>query len=290
MSRNEWERGIITLPASEFAKVRQAVQQGETAHKEQVFELSQEFWKGLNRKQQTDPGEYLKAGQQFIAAKDRERIRAFVPGRNTETDKTRDKLLDDLSEALELDGYARRPARVLKTDMDFPTNRTTDFNAGYGEVIFDKKTNQVEWIVEENNNAVEHAHAHPVANAFFDAVSKVRWTRGTGGVFTGNDEYRREASYEGGASNYVTTAFGPVGADEAPDNCRPFIDSKGKATTQKDLDAAGRAKTLAMFEAQRKAQEAYAKSVKASAAQPRGHNGHAGQYTYRSHGEPTFRL
>lgn len=40
MSKNEWEHGTIVLPSSEFAKVRQAVQQADTAHKERVFELT----------------------------------------------------------------------------------------------------------------------------------------------------------------------------------------------------------------------------------------------------------
>ncbi len=46
---------------------------------------------------------------------------------------------------------------------------------------------------------------------FFAALSKVRRTRGTGGVITGNDEANRESDHAGGGANYITDGFGPLG-------------------------------------------------------------------------------
>lgn len=291
MAGYEWEQGTIALPSAEYAKVRQAVQQADTAHKEQVFALTQEFWKGLSRKQQADPRAYRQAGHEFIAKQDVDRQREYRYGRSSESEAIRDNLLMDLSEALNLDGRpGENPARVVKADMAFPTNRTTSFNPGYGQMSFDKKAGTVEWYVEENKNAVDKAHSHPVAEAFFDAIDKVAWTRGTGGVFTGNDEYRSDDHSEGGGENYVTSAFGPVGADREPGHCKPYTDSKGKRFDRKVLNGISHARFMAQMDAQRKAHEAYAKSIKASGVQPRGHNGHPGQYTYRGHGEPAFRL
>ena len=295
MSRNEWEHGTIVLPSSEFAKVRQAVQQADTAHKEKVFELTQEFWKGLTRKQQTDPAEYRAAGMKFVA--DRYRKERHYGGygsygyseRSRADDEAANTALGGFSEVTGIHNGQSKPARVLKSDMQFPTNRTTSFDAG-GYVSFDKSNNSVTWDVAENNHAVEHARDSPKAAALFEAMGKVAWTRGTGGVFTGNDEDSRGDDYEGGGANYVTDAFGPVGAEQAPDHCRPYTDSKGVRVTSRDLQALATAKIQAEWDAQRKAQEAYAKAIKSSGVQPRGHNGHAGKYTYRERGRANFGL
>lgn len=295
MGRNEWEHGTIVLPSSEFAKVRQAMQQAETAHKEKVFELAQEFWKGLTRKQQTDPGEYRAAGRKFFTERYRDESRYGgygsygSYGRNRAADEAANNVLGDFSEVTEMRYNQDKPARVLKADMKFPTNRTTHFDAG-GYVSFDKTNNTVDWDVQEGSNAVERARSHPMADNFFQALDKVAWTRGTGGVFTGNDEYSRDDAHEGGGANYVTTAFGPVGAEHSPNHCRPYTDSKGVKVTERDLEQISKAKFQAEWDAQRKAQEAYAKAMKSSGVQPRGHKGHAGQYTYRERGRANFSL
>lgn len=295
MSKNEWEHGTIVLPSSEFAKVRQAMQQADTTHKEKVFELTQEFWKGLTRKQQTDPAEYREAGRKFFADRYREERRYGGYGdygssaSRRADDESVNSALGDFSEVTEMRYGQSKPARVLKSDMRFPSNRTTSFYAG-GHVSFDKENNTVTWDVDENNHAVERARADPKAAAFFDAISKVAWTRGTGGVFTGNDENCRDDEYEGGGANYVTDAYGPVGAEASPTHCRPYTDSKGVRVTERDLERIAKAKFQAEWEAQRKAQEAYAKAMKSSGVQPRGHKGHVGQYTYRERGRANFSL
>ena len=129
-----------------------------------------------------------------------------------------------------------------------------------------------------------------MGQVFFGELAKVRWTRGTGSVFTGNDEYNQDASYEGGGANYVTTAYGPVGAAEAPAKCQPYTDSQGNRVTRDQLWEVHQKRFQAQMDAQRQAQKAYEKSLRASGVQPRGHNGHRGQFTYKTHGEPGFRL
>ena len=54
MSNYEDEHGRFVLPSAEFAGFRQAMQKVEQQHKEQAFELTQEFWKGLSRSEQTN--------------------------------------------------------------------------------------------------------------------------------------------------------------------------------------------------------------------------------------------
>ena len=77
-------------------------------------------------------------------------------------------------------------------------------------ISFGKDGRHVEWDVNENNHAVETAHDHPVGKAFFRALGKITWTRGSGGTICGNDEYNRDGEGEGAGGNYVTAEYGPA--------------------------------------------------------------------------------
>lgn len=225
MSCYEWERGEIKLPTAEFARVRQAVEKADRAAKEASFALTQDFWKGLTRKQQTDPEAYRLA----LLAWERQHLQGGRPyvgfgspaereHREAEAD-AHAQARDLLSRRIRVDYENGKPTghgspkRVLQADVDYPTNRTTTFACdGDATIEFDRATSTVTWGVSENNHAVESAHARPLAQVLFGELAKVRWTRGTGGVLSGNDEYNAGSRDPGGGANYVTCGFGPVGA------------------------------------------------------------------------------
>lgn len=214
MSCYGWEHGEIRLPTAEFSKVRQKVQDAATTVKTEAFEKTQSFWKGLSRKEQTDPDAYRAAMYRWE--------------RDTSPGPARDM-------ALGLIGYhhypaaALKPARVKKSDVDFPTNRTTQFYSDDLFVTFDRQSSIMVWDVAENNRSVDRANQSWLAEATKGALGEVRWTgKNTGGVLVGNDEYNREADYAGGGGNYVTEGFGPLGAIEAPNHTEPYTDSKGR--------------------------------------------------------------
>ncbi len=103
-----------------------------------------------------------------------------------------------------------KPITPTKKMLAIANNKTTRFEIDGGEagVVFDKATNSIHWYVSENNRAVESAHDTKEAKALFDMLSRVQWTRGSGGEIVGNDEYNREDDCAGGGANYVTRRYG----------------------------------------------------------------------------------
>jgi hypothetical protein len=246
MSHYDWERGTIKLPTAEFARVRQAVEKADREGKERVFAEAQTFWKGLTRKQQTDPGEYERAKNDRVRALHDQADKAWREDRQAAHLAVRE-LDDALSRVVRpvWDGEQRRslpsaPRRILVADMDYPTNRTTRFALPSGATLtFDRERSSVEWDSGDNNHQVERAPAAPLAQAFFTALGTVRWTRGTGGILLGNDEYHEEAgrSHAGAGGSYVTAGWGPVGAadPDAFSHTDAYTDSNGHRVRPEDF-------------------------------------------------------
>lgn len=93
---------------------------------------------------------------------------------------------------------------------------------------------KVIWRVEEGNRSVESARDSTLGKAFFNALSKIKWTRGTGGVFRHTDEYAKDGAMEYGHSPIsISSQFGPEGekawADETGFSRRPSRRSPGRA-------------------------------------------------------------
>jgi hypothetical protein len=308
MSKYGWERGSIKLPTSDFTKVRKVMEDGAKADAQAAFDETQRFWKGLTAKQKRDQGEYQAAAREFVYGNPyvstggwgsralQDPSRPHSPG---VADGHREAVSELLGKALynrvetpsphrpghvSVDHVPCPPKRVLRSDVDFPTNRTTVFRVGSeATVSFDRDRSEVTWAVPDNNHAVENARDHPVAGRFFGAIAKVRWTRGTGGVLTGNDEYNRDNDYAGGGANYCTTAFGPIGAEEEPMQCAEFTDSKGVRHTRQTMFAAAEKARHKMERAMRKRE----REVRASTGQGRVTRGvpTGGRFTGTHHSE-----
>jgi len=98
-----------------------------------------------------------------------------------------------------------------KKDFGVATNKTLRFQADEGSVVFDEQAHAVTWGVSENNHACETARDTFVGKTLFSLLAGVKWTRGSGGVIVGNDEYNQDDRHEGGGGNYATARFGPLG-------------------------------------------------------------------------------
>jgi hypothetical protein len=116
------------------------------------------------------------------------------------------------------------PRALRKADLA-PASLKTKPALSFEDASFrlDPSTRTVSWRVQDNNHACDRAHEHPLGALFWTAMGKVEWTRGTGGVLVGNDEYNRENEDEGGGGNYVKSRIGPLGEQhlEAWERSRP---------------------------------------------------------------------
>ena len=279
MSRNEWESGTVKLPTGEFPKVRKAMEDADRKAKTAHFERAQAFWKGLPAKAKRDIAAYEQAARDhcFAPARQPTTWNPNPPLRcglsSEEASALHDMLMRGTRERTEPGRWgarAAKPRRILRDDIDWPTNRTTAFRVdGDTTITFDRDTSTVTWDVRENNHAVDDARAAPLAGAFFGALDKVVWTRGTGGVFVGNDEYNEEAGrdYPGGGGSYTTAGFGPIGAEQAPGSTGKYRTAKGVVDPLDRL--AGRS----------------GRQGRVSRGVPAG-----GQFTGRSHSEASIRL
>lgn len=243
MSNYESERGRWKLPSAEYASFRQAMQRVDMARKEKAYALTQECWKSLSRKEQSDLGAYRNAVRSWVARQEGQQPWRDGQGAVLRT-IPRDEALELASTMLEnngRDGWAdgkvvtrEKPSRVQKGEVDWPTNRTTSFASGGATVSFDPAEKAVRWEVAENNHAVDSAHDTELGKAFFDRLGKVKWTHGTGGYSRYSSEYH-EDEYGGRSGSRINRADGYAGIDAlngdgvlAGGGFRPFQNAKGE--------------------------------------------------------------
>jgi hypothetical protein len=115
-------------------------------------------------------------------------------------------------------------------------NRTTTWRLGH-EALITLNGRKVRWDVDENNHAVDRAHSHPMAVAFFAALDGITWTRGTGGDFVGT---RRHQTAPDGTRRHQTAPDGKRTMNAAPSPpCRPKADHRENTNGDRQSSAGG---------------------------------------------------
>jgi hypothetical protein len=220
VSKYEWERGTIVLPTTAAAEVRAALRTTNNALRERVAELCKQFWADVAKRTRSE-----KLYRQRLLAWNQSAPAADIGGSWAYSERlARQRYQREALEAAarEAASYVlsamQKPHQATRADIDrevpAATNRTTAFHYSGFSIVFDGR--KVTWHVEDNNHAVERARSHPVAIAFFDALDKVTWTRGSGGEIVGNDEYNSDNHDAGGGANYVTASYGPRSGSRRP--------------------------------------------------------------------------
>lgn len=210
MSRNEWEKGTITLPASAVAPLKKILRDKTNAFHDEVLAEAKKLHKMVKTR---SAAKYVTTIEGMHYGSDDKRVKNLTPARLA---------------ALQMLAWMGRNAAQGHGTIHVPTvadtepfapkvnNRTTSFmvigahGSSEAEITF-TGPRTVEWETGDGNHAVDNAKAGALAEAFFAYLDRVQWTRGTGGYGVGNDEYNREADYADGGANYVTFTYGPIG-------------------------------------------------------------------------------
>lgn len=230
MSCYEWETATITLPSAAVAPLKKALREHTNDFHARVRKEAVRLHKKMGTR---STAKYRKAlFEAERASWDRPGPRSVSnsfyanwgappkPSTQTPDDMVSNAAFEVLWTVLH---FAERGEKTLHVptvaDVEQvaprPTNRTNHFpirthrGGTEGGITFDGRT--VTWNVMENNHAVENAHEAPLAAVFFNYLDSVKWTRGTGGYGTGNNEYNREDDAPGGGGNYTTFSYGPLG-------------------------------------------------------------------------------
>jgi hypothetical protein len=198
MSKYEWERGTIKIPAKEWSSFRTALIKAhnalELAKLEKAVRLHAEATESLKGKRGSKRQEALRA---FEQRHDRDyEVLCLVIGHEYDRETRKGTMV-------------LKPAPKKKDIKVLPTTKDCTLQADDGTITLRNETKSVTWSVGENNHACEHARNHPMGRKLFELLRRITWTRGSGGKILGNDEYNRESGedYEGGGGSYVTAEF-----------------------------------------------------------------------------------
>lgn len=196
MSCYEWESGTLALPTAEVAPMRKALNAAHTNQMRRVEMLLEKVWTDVKK---------------MPADKRCTQVSSWrYPNAHNLADE---ETWGDLTSLFYASKGRKPTAEHWKKALSAPsTNRTSSWACG--EATVGLAGRNLTWSVPDNNHAVEHAHDEWLGRALFDQLGRVEWTRGSGGVFVGNNEYNQDDACPGGGGNYITYAFGPAGKKE----------------------------------------------------------------------------
>lgn len=257
MSRNEWESGEITLPRAAIVPIRRALVDRNNKIADDGLALAKRVWASATAAEKKN---FMALNDKLDALGGRPRYDGWnrVPDRSPE--------LERAAEILNVYYGGATPRPPQKQNAGHLGVTETSFRHGEATVSFDAKSGVMRWDVRDNNHAVSSAHAGWLGETLFAQLEQVKWTRGTGGWFTGNDEYNQDTDWVGGGGNYVTTAWGPIGLENHPYKTFPFTKSDGTRVTQNDIHRLAAEQEEKQAKAERKYQRELAKRRKEAAA------------------------
>jgi len=202
MSCRQWESGKVVIPAKEWSKFRTGLMEAWNRHQRSVLEDAKRTYplvkaavKGIGRREHESVMRDVLV-RAFRGADDRiEEVEDLIGGR----------VWDEERQCW----VARLRAPRKKNLKIVATTKDAVIDMSEARITFTNKTRTVTWDVAEDNHACDRTHSHWFAKRLFEALGRVRWTRGSGGTIVGNDEYNQQSCEEGGGANYVTYEFGP---------------------------------------------------------------------------------
>lgn len=223
MSCHNCERGSYIIPRAAWAPLKELVVAAYNAHRDRLFAQAVALCDEVASLRSAKRGTSVRDALHALRLEQKPYYRTPRPAVAAVHN-------EELCFILKLwdDKLPRRPKRKLFAHLPA---RATELTLLDCSLIFKNDSRTVVWSVHESNHAVDFAHEHPVARAFFAALHKIAWTRGSGGFTTYTDEYMRSASDEGrfGDSNSLCYVYGPLGKAEEKARNRAFTAYHGRA-------------------------------------------------------------
>jgi hypothetical protein len=198
MSRNDWEQGTLVLPSTAVTGLKRALRNKQN-------ELHESAYQGARAWLRQHGAKYRRA-----LAKAAKSPNTYRYVNLYQIDASADRLPENVYHTITA-GQGRMPTRA-QTHPPKATSKTDSFPFDEGGISFDGRN--VHYHSGENNRQQERARQYPLSQVFFRELSRIKWTRGSGGVLIGNDEYNRDSDYVGGGANYITAHYGPRGCQE----------------------------------------------------------------------------
>jgi|APSaa5957512576_1039674.scaffolds.fasta_scaffold12183_1 hypothetical protein len=204
MSKYEWERGTVIIPAKDWPGFRKGLIEKWNAKLEQSLVLAQNAHAACEAAARGKRGE---ARQRALLGTLASRCAGRMdydcydgPDRDSF-----DMLFRLIFKSEGRDGPVtlQKPKRSALGIL--PLTKDAKFNLPWAYLSLRNGDRSVYWDVPENNHAVESAHEHWFTEVLFAALGSVNWTPRTGGFIYGNDEYNRDVECGGGS--YVTYEF-----------------------------------------------------------------------------------
>ncbi len=269
MSVHQAEGGTIQLPSDQATALRHQFVERHNLISQKAWDAAKTIWDQATPAQRGD--------RRYLQEKLESTLTPRYNAWNYRQPEDSAAKIESLRRAEELlgvgdYGYNSKPRAPQKKNLSVVGKTHTRFDSPYGSAAFDTKKSTLTWEAD-GNHGVEEAHTEWVWEAMNSELGKVRWTRGSGGVIAGYDEYRPDSRASAG--------FGPVGLKDAPEVTQPFAKSDGTRVTQLDVNEA-RAKKL---RSQARAKNAEARSMRqqADSIQDRRRNG---QFDFRRGSSP----
>jgi hypothetical protein len=210
MSKYQWEAGTIIIPSKDWTSFKRTLRESHNRLQSLRFELATSLsaeLKTLGRGKRNF--DFERAAEEVFTSL--VRGARFAPLSEEFADIERAVFPKPQGAQA---GKLPKPLVPKKKDFPLATSRTNSFHFAEASITLTDKGRKFHWRVSENNRSCERAREHPMAQAAFHALGRIKWTRATGGKITGNDEYNREGKDEGEGSNYVVEGFGPLGEEE----------------------------------------------------------------------------
>jgi hypothetical protein len=208
MSRNDWERGTLKIPAAAWKPLRDGLAAAHNKRQARLFELALKLhglvteWKKTCGRGKFDVNHAI---AELALQRAHQPLFDELERFNGEWEVRRSLQARD--------EHQRADPKTLHKPKkkDFPlavATKETSYRQGEASVHLNAAARELTWFSGENNRAVERARESNLGVTLFQALHRITWTRGSGGEFVGNDEYNQDNRHEGGGANYVTQRFG----------------------------------------------------------------------------------